>query len=134
VPATESLSMERDYAEPPQRVFDAWTQVDLLRRWFGCASDKLWRVHEWDPRVGGKIHVSLDFDGNPYDVEGEFLIVDPPRRLKYRWEDDQEVDVTIEPLGTGSRLRLTHTFPANDEARSFLTMGWSFGLDELGRV
>lgn len=134
MPATDTLVLEHDYAAPPQRVFDAWVQVDLLRTWFGCASNQLWRVHEWEPRVGGRIHVSLDFDGRPYEVEGEFLIVDPPRRLKYRWEDDQEVDVTIEPHGTGSRMRLTHTFPANDDARSFLTTGWSFALDELAGV
>ena len=134
MPETDTLSLERDYAEPPQRVFDAWIQVDLLRRWFGCAPDKLWQVHVWDPRVGGKIRVSLDFDGTPFEVEGEFLVVEPPRRLTYRWSGDEEIDVTIEPKGTGSHMRLTHTYPAAKDIRSFITVGWSFALDELGRA
>jgi len=131
---TETLSIERDYAAPPERVFDAWTRVDLLRLWFGCAPEKLWNVHVWDARVGGEIHVSLDFDGRPFEVRGEFLVVDAPRRLKYRWSDDEIVELTIEPLGSGSRLRLAHTFPAAEEARSTLTMGWSNSLEQLGRI
>jgi uncharacterized protein YndB with AHSA1/START domain len=134
VPAIETLELERSYAESPQRVFEAWTRVDLLNRWFGCAEDKLWRVHAWEPRPGGKIHVSLDFDGTPFEVEGEFLVVDPPRRLTYRWNEDEEVDVTIEPHGSGSRLRLVHTFPATKDIRPFITMGWSSALDALGAV
>lgn len=130
---TETLWLERDYTAPPQQVFEAWTRVELLRLWFGCASDKMWNVHQWDVRVGGRIHVSLDFDGHPFEVHGEFVIVDPPRRLQYRWGEDV-VDVTIEPHATGSRLRLAHTFPAGSEARPFLTAGWSNSLGQLQGV
>lgn len=131
---TETLTLERDYQAPPARAFAAWTRVDLLGRWFGCADDKRWNVHEWDVRVGGRIHVSLDFDGRPFVVLGEFLVVDPPRRLRYRWSDDEVVDVAIEPRGSGSRLRLAHTFPAGDEPRAILTAGWSHSLAQLGQV
>jgi len=124
--------MERYYAAPPERVFEAWTNVDLLRLWFGCAPDKLWNVHVWDVRVGGQIFVSLDFDKHPFEVGGEFLLVDAPRRLKYRWSDNEIVEVTIEPYESGSRLRLTHTYPAGDEARSIVTMGWSHSLGQIG--
>ena len=131
---TETLTMEHDYASPPERVFEAWMDVDLLRLWFGCGPDTLWNVHVWEPRVGGRIHVSLDFDGRPYEVRGEVLVVDPPRRLQYRWSDDEIVEVTIEPHRSGSRLRLAHTYRAGEEARSMLTMGWSNSLEQLGHV
>jgi uncharacterized protein YndB with AHSA1/START domain len=131
---TETLTLERDYDASPERVFAAWTNVEVLGRWFGCATDMLWRVHAWDPRVGGKIHVSLAFDGKPFEVRGEFLVVDPPRRLAYRWSEDQAVDVTIQPRESGSRLKLAHTFPADSGARPILTAGWSTSLEQLGRV
>lgn len=67
---TETLDLEREYAAPPEQVCDAWTRVGLLGLWFGCAPDKLWTIHEWDVRVGGQIHVSLDFDGHPFEVRG----------------------------------------------------------------
>ena len=126
--------MERDYAAPPARVFAAWTEVDVLRRWFGCATDTLWNVHLWEVRVGGRIHVSLDFGGRPFEVKGEFLVVEPPRRLQYRWSENETVEVLIEPRGGGSRLRLTHTFPADAEGRSLRSHGWSNALDLLGRA
>jgi uncharacterized protein YndB with AHSA1/START domain len=55
----ESLSLQRDYQAPPERVFEAWTDVELLRQRFGCGPEMLWNVHQWDVRVGGAIHMSL---------------------------------------------------------------------------
>jgi uncharacterized protein YndB with AHSA1/START domain len=131
---TETLTLERDYAAPPQRVFQAWTEIELVRPWFGCATEKLWHVHEWDVREGGRLHVSLDFDGQPFDVHGEFLVVDPPRRLTYRWSENELVEVTIEPYGSGSRLRLAHTFPAGGPEGAVRTVGWTYSLDQLGLI
>jgi uncharacterized protein YndB with AHSA1/START domain len=131
---TETLELEHNYAASPERLFDAWTRADLLARWFGCATDKLWNVHEWDVRVGGALHVSLDFDGQPYEVRGEFLIVDPPGHLKYRWSKNEIVEVTITRRGSGSHLRLSHTFPHSADARAIRTMGWSHSLHLLQTV
>jgi len=135
VPApTETLTLERIYEAAPQRVFEAWTQVDVLGLWFGCAPDTFWKVHLWEPRAGGRIHVSLDFDGHPFEVRGQFLIVDAPKRLRYRWSGDEVVEVTFEAHGSGTKLRVAHTFPAGAEARTILTAGWSASIEQLGRV
>ncbi|HEX4700806.1 MAG TPA: SRPBCC family protein [Pseudonocardiaceae bacterium] len=130
--ATETLLMEREYTSPPERVFEAWTDIDIVRLWFGCADEKLWDVHEWDARVGGKYHVSLDFDGNPFEVRGEFTVVDPPHHLSYRWSNDEIIDVTIEPRGSGSHLVLKHTFPAGGPEGQIRTVGWTYSLGQLG--
>jgi uncharacterized protein YndB with AHSA1/START domain len=127
----DKLIFERDYSSPPEHLFMAWTQVPLLQRWFGCAPDRLWSIHLWEARVGGRLHVSLDFDGRPFEVRGEFLTVDPPSRLIYRWSENEIVDVVIELRAGGSHLRVTHTFPATHEARDILTMGWSTSLTQL---
>jgi len=128
---TDTLVFERNYRAPPAKLFLAWTRTELLARWFGCGSDRLWKIHEWDARVGGELHVSLDFDGKPFEIRGEFLIVDAPTKLSYRWGHDEIVEVTIEPHGTGSHLRLTHTFPLRPGARDILTVGWSASLAKL---
>ena len=131
-PGRETLELVRDYDAPPERVFAAWTDVATLGRWFGCADDRLWRIHAWEVRTGGRIHVSLDFDGKPFVVEGEFLVVERPRRLHYRWQGDQRIEVEIEARGTGSRLRLRHDYPAGGGLRPILTAGWSHSLGALG--
>src|SRR5580704_15051905 len=113
---TETLTLERVYPAPPERVFAAWTQIATLQRWFGCAHDMLWNVHAWDVKPGGAIDVSLEFPDGPFRVTGAFLTVDPPHRLRYRWGADETVDVTIEPHPQGSLLRLVHTFVPHDDA------------------
>jgi uncharacterized protein YndB with AHSA1/START domain len=131
---SESVSLHRDYPAPPERVFAAFTNVDLLSRWFGCGPDMLWTVHTWEPLVGGAIHVSLQFEKGPYEVRGEFLQVDHPRRLRYRFGPDHIVDVTIDPHGSGSRVTVNHSGLENSEMCGIITGGWTAGLGQLGSV
>ena len=130
----ESLSLQRDYQAPPERVFEAWTDVELLRQRFGCGPGMLWNVHQWDVRVGGAIHMSLTFDSGPFEVKGEFVVVEPSRRLRYRWSGNQVVDVTIEAHGVGSRLRLEHSGLATDEECAITDAGWTSALEQLERL
>jgi uncharacterized protein YndB with AHSA1/START domain len=127
----ESLSIQRDYVAAPERVFEAWTRVDLLSRWFGCGPGMLWKIHEWNAQVGGTIHVSLDFDSGPFEVKGEFLLVEPPHHLRYRWSGDQIVDVCIEPVGSGSRVRVEHSGLATDQECAVTDAGWTSALSQL---
>jgi uncharacterized protein YndB with AHSA1/START domain len=127
------VSIEREYSAPPERVFRAWVDLDLLRQWFGCGPGMLWTVHEWDVRVGGAIHVSLDFDTGPFEVKGEFLVVEPPHRLRYRWSDNQTVDVAIAAAGTGSRVTVRHSGLAESEC-PVVDAGWSSALTQLEPV
>lgn len=131
---TETLTLERDYAATPVELFAAWTDVELLAQWFGCATEMFWTIHAWDARPGGAIHVSLDAGGKPFVVKGAFVVVDPPHHLQYRWGDGELVDVTIEARGEGSRLRLRHTFAAGARMREILTGGWTASLSHLEHV
>lgn len=127
---SESLTLQREYPYLADRVFEAWTDVRLLSQWFGCGPDMLWTVHEWDVRPGGAIRVSLVFDTGPFEVTGQFLVVERPHRLRYRWQDEQMVDVTIEDWPGGSRLTLVHSGLSEMEL-PFVTAGWTNGLDQL---
>jgi len=130
---TDVVTIQRDYAAPPERVFWAWVEVDLLSKWFGCGSDMLWTVHEWDVRVGGGIYVSLQFDTGPFEVKGEFEVVEPPTRLRYRWLPDQFVDVSISAVGDGSRVIVRHTGLSEMEC-PIVDAGWTAGLDQLDLI
>lgn len=127
----DTVVLVREFAVPPDRLFDAWTDVEFLTRWFGCASDMLWDVHSWNVEPGGAIHVSLDFDGTPYEVHGRFVVVDRPHRLQYDWEAGQVVTVGIEAIDGGSRLRLAHTGLAAEDMRQIVTGGWTEAMQQL---
>ncbi len=122
---------ERAYHAAPEELFSAWTDVAVLSRWFGCGDGMLWRIHQWDAKPGGAIHVSLDFGDHSFEVRGRFEIVDAPHHLRYRWLDDETVDVRIERRGTGSLLRLEHSWPETDDDRSMISAGWTNALLQL---
>lgn len=131
---SETVVLERIYRAAPERVFLAWTDVELLTKWYGCDTDMLWDVHSWDVRPGGEIHVSLDFDGNPYEVKGRFVDVDEPRLLRYEWEAGQVITITIEPEGDGSRVTLEHAGLPNDEMCGIVAGGWTASLSQIEAV
>ena len=122
--------MERRFAHPPERLFEAWTKTDIVGQWLGCGADMLWHIHQWDVRVGGGLKVSLDYDGVPFVVEGEFLEVERPRHLKYRW-GKETVDILIEPDGGGCRVTLRHEDVETGELGGILKDGWTFSLSLL---
>ena len=128
---TRTLELERHYNATPERVFAAWTELDLLTTWWGCAPDMLWDVHEYDVRVGGTVRVSMPFDGVPFEISGEFLAVEPPHHLRYTF-GDEVVDVRIEPDGDGTRLMLRHEELAGAVEEQRVTEGWTDAVRRLG--
>ena len=91
--ATTSITPEQDVvtaeifiAAPPQRVFEALTDPKQAPQWWG--QEGLYRITEYrgDVRVGGKwASVGMGADGKEFRVDGEYLEIDPPRRLVYTW-------------------------------------------------
>lgn len=128
------VRLTAEYAATPDRVFAAWTDVDVLSKWFGCDTDMLWSVHRWEPVAGGEIHVSLDFDGVPYEVKGRFAVVEPPHRLQYHWEGTQVVTVTIEATDAGSRMTVEQTGLPSGDMDQIVTEGWTAGMSQLGQL
>ncbi len=68
------------------------------------------------------------------EVHGEFLEIDPPRRLSYTWtsswlEKITKVLLELENLNGGTFLKLTHTgFAGDAEATEKHTHGWNLVL------
>ena len=87
------LEIERTFAAPPEKVFDALTQPEKMNQWFfgmdhGCA-----RV-EQDFRVGGTYTINMmtpegedgSCDGEVrHAPHGEYLEIDRPNRLVFTW-------------------------------------------------
>jgi uncharacterized protein YndB with AHSA1/START domain len=78
---TTELILERTVPVSPAAVWRAWTDPDLLMRWF-CPAP--WRTEDAhiDLRPGGAFTCTLvGPDGERMPTLGCFLEVDPPRRL-----------------------------------------------------
>jgi len=82
---TAVVRVERILHAPPDRVFRAFLEPDLLRQWI-APSDLTVDQVTVEPRVGGRIDVWHSRNGvSTGKFEGLFLKIDPPRELVYRW-------------------------------------------------
>src|SRR5258708_4396373 len=71
-----------EIAAPTERVFRAITDPRELKEWWG--SPETYHADRWeaDLRVGGAWRVEgHGAQGKPYSVYGEYLVIEPPRRL-----------------------------------------------------
>jgi len=85
-PDQNTVIAEIFIAAPPARVFQAISDPNQLPKWWG--QDGLYRVNKstMDVRPGGKWRSEgVGADGTTFYVEGEYLEVDPPRRLVHTW-------------------------------------------------
>lgn len=123
----------------PEDVFEAWTDPEVLARWFGPGTMTTPGV-ELDPQPGGRYRFTMrDTDGSEFVVGGTFREVDPPRRLEFTWRWESGVPHTFEslvtvelvPVGEATELTLVHTgFPDAEIAASH-EQGWGGGLVKL---
>jgi uncharacterized protein YndB with AHSA1/START domain len=85
-PDQDAVEVEIFVAAPLERVFQAITDPAQTARWWGQAG--LYKITETsaDVRKGGKfLSAGVGADGTRFQVEGEYLEVDPPRLLVHTW-------------------------------------------------
>jgi uncharacterized protein YndB with AHSA1/START domain len=131
---TEPIVKEIRIEASPETVFGFFTEPDKLTRWLAAEATT-------DPRPGGINHQThLPPDGTPYYLRGEFVEVTPPLRVVFTWGFDNAdyglppgastVEVTLEPDGEGTRLRLVHSGLPEDK-RADHDAGWAGMLEQL---
>ena len=84
-PVTPSLTMKRRLNASPAEVYQAWTDPDLLVRWFG-PENVVAQEAEIDPRVDGAYRVvMIENTGERHEVLGRYLEVVENERLVFSW-------------------------------------------------
>src|SRR5512135_3429008 len=79
----EKVTLTRIYDAPRELVYKAWTDSNLMARWFG---PKVFTspICELDVRPGGEIYIVMrDPDGVNYPMTGLFQEVVEPERLVF---------------------------------------------------
>ena len=137
------LEMERLIPAPPERVFEYWTEPELVAKWFGPGDFDV-PSSDLDLRPGGKWRTTIRSpEGQLRTVSGVYSTIEPPRRLVFTWawDDDNgvrghetQVTVTLEPTPGGTRLRLVQEDFQNREVRDRHNGGWTSSLSKLQRL
>ena len=136
----EPIVQERVIAAAPEVVFSAWSDPESLRVWM-CPSPDISRASaEVDFRVGGSFRIVMHGKEGDYGQTGEYLEIDAPNRLVFTWVSDfvppeeakTRVTVTFEPVGSGTRLVLTHDELPESDTYEGHRGGWATIIDKLG--
>ena len=106
------VHVRRTISAPPERVYRAWLDPELISRWFAPSTFTV-RKAEVDERVGGRLSIwHVDAAGNDVGgAESEILELVPGERIVLDWQFVGP-DRTTDPA---SATRLTVTFAAVPE-------------------
>jgi uncharacterized protein YndB with AHSA1/START domain len=140
---SEQLRLERSFAARREEVFRAWTEPEVLKRWWAAGPNWQTPLAETDTRVGGRYRLSMQDpeSGDTHTVGGEYMEVDFPERLVYTWtwegadEDSSSagsiVRVEFHEAGDRTNVVLIHEGITDGNSREQHAHGWAACLDNL---
>jgi uncharacterized protein YndB with AHSA1/START domain len=130
---TEGLEVTREVRiqASPETIFPFFTEPEKLMQWMGVQA-------ELDPQPGGiyRVHVSKD-----WVARGAFVALEPFVRVAFTWGWENNavgpapgaslIEVTLEPDGDATVVRLRHSRLPDDEACTSHAQGWEHFLERL---
>ncbi len=130
---------------PRERVFEAYTDPDLLSRWWGVEGDEL-TIEKMDVKPGGSwrfIGGSSD-KGNEYRFRGVYHDVVAPERLVATWQYEGMPAVMLQTVTfeeqPGGKTKMTDqmVFQSLSDREAMLTSGMGEGsvpmMDRLAKL
>jgi uncharacterized protein YndB with AHSA1/START domain len=133
------IEVRRRFRAPWQVVFRHWVEPNELSAWFGPVGFEV-TAFTVDPVEGGAWQLGLRSPaGDSFILRGEYLIVEPPGRLRFTWGSAgsveaplaTEVEVTLRPDEGTTRLMLRQGPFASSRAREQHRRAWKSTLESL---
>ena len=136
-PNLPTIRIIRDFDAPPDRVFRAWVDPELVVQWLGPKSSEI-RIDQWNARTGGNFRYASVQDGEEVAAfYGSFHEVRPSERLvqTFTWKgmpDGVALEtMTFEDLGDGRTRTIGLSLVENLEARDgIMASGMEVGVYE----
>ena len=121
---TRSVVVERELPYPPQKLWRALTQPQLIEDWL--------MKNDFQPIVGHSFTLRGDWGA----VDCRVTAVEPVRSLSYTWEAmglESVVTWTLTPTATGTHLRMEQSGfrPDQEQAYQGAGYGWRQFFDKL---
>jgi uncharacterized protein YndB with AHSA1/START domain len=136
-PSEREIASERIFEAPRERVFAAYTDPELIARWWGPRGTST-SVEQMDVRPGGvwRFVIRNDSDGELSAFKGVYREITPPERIvqTFEWEGMPGHVVietaSFEALGERTRVRGVSLFHTAAERDGMLASGMEKGLSE----
>ncbi|MFD1738891.1 SRPBCC domain-containing protein [Bacillus salitolerans] len=110
--STTTLVMTRVFNVSREKVFDAWLNPKMMKKWLFTLEGTN-KVAQNDPQVGGTWEIVDHRDGKDYRAIGEYLEIDPPKKLVLTFKMPQFSDtvdtitVQLKELEQGCEMTFT---------------------------
>ena len=137
------LTMERTFSAPVERVFDAFTSEEVMKRWWQAGTG--WSTPETrvDLRIGGEIRVVMHDPHKDarYGGRGRYTEIDRPFLLAFTWlwDDDRDqveqlIEIRFSEADGVTTMRFTHRDLWDEQAVVDHEDGWNKVFENLRRV
>jgi uncharacterized protein YndB with AHSA1/START domain len=121
---TRSIAVEREIPFPPEKIWRALTQPQLIEEWL--------MKNDFAPVVGHRFNLRGEWGGV---LDCEVLAIEPNRTLTYSWNFDHDdpaynlksvVTFTLTPTGEGTHLRIEQSGFRPDQKQAYggAKAGW----------
>lgn len=140
---TRELLIERVLDAPRELVFQAWTDLDHVRQWFG-PKDYPCTQMTMDVRPGGRWRCCLTSieNGQQLWVGGVYRDIVPPERLAFTfaWEEEGErgletlVEITLTERAGKTHMTFRQTPFQSDGERDGHRGGWTSAFERLDEL
>jgi uncharacterized protein YndB with AHSA1/START domain len=146
-PGAEPVVVESYFAASPLEIFEAWTDPEIVVKWFGIEPNSLHSA-EIDLRPGGTWRFLHSKDAEKsVGFEGRYLEIRPGERLVYSWSyvvdrsngereatPESRVEVEFTEKGKGTFVRLVHSAIRTEDGRKGVGGGWEASFGSLGAM
>jgi uncharacterized protein YndB with AHSA1/START domain len=130
--STRSVVVEKEFAHPPEKVWRALTESDLMAQWL--------MENDFQPEVGRRFQLrSQPVPGWNGVIDCEVLLAEPYERLSYSWGTmgmQNAVAWTLTPTAGGTLVRMEQSgFGEKQEANyKGAQYGWKNFFGKLEQV
>ncbi|WP_192583267.1 SRPBCC family protein [Streptomyces albicerus] len=135
-PALPTILITREFDAPPERVFRAYTDPDLVVQWLGPRRLTMW-IDRYDARSGGSYrYVHRADDGTEYGFHGVFHEVRPDERIvqTFTFEgfpDGVSLETAVfEDLGGRTRVTTKSLMDSIEARDAMIASGMGGGVRE----
>ena len=134
-PDVPLIRITREFDAPPEKVFRAHTDPELVARWLGPRRHEM-RIDHFDCRTGGSYRYLHLSDGNEFAFHGCFHEVRPSELIIQTFTFEGVPDevalerLVLEDLGGRTRLTATSLVESFEARDAFLASGMEDGVRE----
>lgn len=89
-----TLKISHYFTQPPEKVWQAWTDPAIVKRWFGSDPNGTVLDATLDVRLGGTFEVTFqNADGTQFTSIGKYKEIEPYQKLVFSWAWKDRSDV-----------------------------------------